>query len=70
MIFKTVGQPLGNIKRVLESHWEMPEGYWKDSRQFSNQLGNAQIPTASQEARRQKYQAAFGKNVVISIHFL
>jgi hypothetical protein len=35
-------------KRVLESRWEMPKGYWKASGKFlkgvGKPLGNAQIP--------------------------
>jgi hypothetical protein len=34
MLLKAVGQTLGTAKRVLESHWEPPKGYWKASGQF------------------------------------
>jgi hypothetical protein len=48
ILLKAVGQPLGTAKRVLESCWEMPKGYWKASGQFlqgiGTPLGNSQIP--------------------------
>jgi hypothetical protein len=47
MLLTVIGQPLGTAKRVLESRWEMPKGYWITSGQFlegiGKQLGNAQI---------------------------
>jgi hypothetical protein len=52
MFLKVIGQPLGTAKRVLESRWEMPKGYWIASEQFLEDigklLGNAQIPAISQ----------------------
>jgi hypothetical protein len=52
MLLKTIGQPLGTAKRVQESRWEIPKGYWKASGKFlesvGKPLGNAQIPTVSQ----------------------
>jgi hypothetical protein len=29
MLLKTTGQALSTAKRVKESYWEMPRGYWK-----------------------------------------
>ncbi len=34
MLLKTIVQPLGIAKRVQESRWEMPKGYWRASGQF------------------------------------
>jgi hypothetical protein len=52
MLLKVIGQPLGTAKRVQESRWEMPKGYWKASGQFlegiGKPLGNAQIPAICQ----------------------
>ncbi len=52
MLLKVIGQPLGTAKRVLESRWEMPKGYWIAFGQFlegiGKPLGNAQIPANSQ----------------------
>jgi hypothetical protein len=52
MLLKVIGQLLGTSKRVLESCWEMPKGYWTASGQFlegiGKPLGNAQIPNVSQ----------------------
>ncbi len=52
MLLKVIGQLLGTAKRVLESCWEMPKGYWIASGQFlegiGKPLGNAQIPAISQ----------------------
>jgi hypothetical protein len=52
MLLKVIGQLLGTAKRVLESRWEMPKGYWIASGQFlegiGKPLGNAQIPAISQ----------------------
>jgi hypothetical protein len=39
MLLKAVGQPLGTAKRVLESRWEMPKGFWKASGQFLKGIG-------------------------------
>jgi hypothetical protein len=74
MLLKAVGQPLGTTKRVLESHWEIPKGYWATSGKFlkgiGKPLGNAQTPATSQQKRRQNFPVAIGKNVAISIPFL
>jgi hypothetical protein len=47
MLLNIIGQPLGTAKRVLESRWEMPKGYWIASGKFlegiGNPLGNVQI---------------------------
>jgi hypothetical protein len=52
MLLKVIGQLLGTAKRVLESHWEMPKGYWITSGQFlegiGKPLGNTQILAISQ----------------------
>jgi hypothetical protein len=52
MLLKVIGQPLGTAKRVLESRWEMPKGYWIASGQFlegnGKLLGNAKLPAISQ----------------------
>jgi hypothetical protein len=52
MLLKAVEQPLGRAKRVQESRWEMPKGYWAASGKFlkgvGKPLGNAQIPATSQ----------------------
>jgi hypothetical protein len=52
MLLKASGQPLGTAKRVWESRWEMPKGYWIASGQFvegiGKPLGNAQISAISQ----------------------
>ncbi len=52
MLLKAIEQLLGTDKRVLESRWEMPKGYWIASGQFlesiGKPLGNAQIPAVSQ----------------------
>jgi hypothetical protein len=52
ILLKVIGQPLGTAKRVMESRWEMPKGYWIASRQFlegiGKLLGNAQISAISQ----------------------
>ncbi len=52
MLLKVIGQPLGTAKKVLESRWEMPKGYWIASGQFlegiGKPLGKAQIPAISQ----------------------
>jgi hypothetical protein len=44
--------PLGTVKKVRQSYWEMPKGYWKASGQFfkglGKPLGNTQIPADSQ----------------------
>ncbi len=51
MLLKVIGHPLGTAKRVYESRWEMPKGYWIASEQFlegfGKPLGNAQIPAVS-----------------------
>ncbi len=52
ILLKAVEQPLGTAKRVYESRWEMPKGYWAASGKFlkgeGKTLGNAQIPATSQ----------------------
>jgi hypothetical protein len=52
MLLKAVEQPLGTAKRVWESCWEMPKGYWAASRKFlkgiGKPLGNVQKPATSQ----------------------
>jgi hypothetical protein len=52
MLLKVIGQPLGTAKKVLESRWEMPKGYWIASGQFfediGKPLGYAHIPAVSQ----------------------
>jgi hypothetical protein len=52
MLLKVIGQLLGTAKRVWESRWEMPKGYWIASGQFlestGKPLGNAQIPVVNQ----------------------
>jgi hypothetical protein len=52
MLLKAIGQLLITAKRVLESHWEMPKGYWIASEQFlesiGKPMGNAQIPAVGQ----------------------
>ncbi len=49
---KAVGQPLNTAKRVKNSRWEMPKGYWAASGKFlkgiGKPLGNAQLPATSQ----------------------
>jgi hypothetical protein len=39
MLLKAVRQLLGTAKRVLESHWEMPKGYWKAAGKFLKGIG-------------------------------
>jgi hypothetical protein len=64
MLLKVIGQLLGTAKRVLESRWEMPKGYWIASGQFlegiGKTLGNAQIHAISQQEKRQHFLAAIG----------
>jgi hypothetical protein len=47
MLLKAIGKLLGNVKKVLESHWEMPKGCWIVSGQFLKAIGkllrNAQV---------------------------
>jgi hypothetical protein len=51
MLLKEIGEPLGNAKKVLESDWEMPKGYWIVSGQFLEAIGkllrNAQVELIS-----------------------
>ncbi len=64
MLLKVIWQPLGTAKRVLESGWEMPKGYWIAFGQFlegiGKLLGNAQIPAISQKETRQHFLVAIG----------
>jgi hypothetical protein len=39
MFLKAVGQPLGTSKRVYESCYEMPKGYWIASGEFLKGIG-------------------------------
>ncbi len=52
MLLNVIGQLLGTDKRVLESRWEMPKGYWIASGEFlediGKPLGNVRIPAISQ----------------------
>ncbi len=52
MFLKAVEEPLGTDKKVKESRWEMPKGYWPVSGKFFIGIGkpliNAQISATSQ----------------------
>jgi hypothetical protein len=39
MLLKAVEQLLGTAKRVWESRWEMPKGYWAASGKFLKGVG-------------------------------
>jgi hypothetical protein len=39
MLFKAVEQPLDTAKRVWESYWEIPKGYWPASEKFLQGIG-------------------------------
>jgi hypothetical protein len=41
MLLKVIRQLLVTAKRVWESRWEMPEGYWIGSGQFLEGIGKA-----------------------------
>jgi hypothetical protein len=73
ILLKAVEQPLGTARRLLESRWEIPKGYWAASGKFlkgiEKPLGNAQIPAINQQESRHHFPAAIGKNVAISIPF-
>jgi hypothetical protein len=73
MLLKAVGRPLGTATKVQESHRKMPEGCRKASRRLlkgtGKLLGNAKIPNARLQERRQNCSAAIGKNMAISVHF-
>ncbi len=51
MLLKAIGEPLGNAKKVSESHWEMRKGCWIVSGQFLEAIGkllrNAQVELIS-----------------------
>jgi hypothetical protein len=39
MLLEDIGQPLSTAKRVKNSRWEMPKGYWAASGKFLKGIG-------------------------------